>query len=303
MRESLSNKNQDILNQYEITIQNKEIENKNSVFINPAVDFLLWVEQRGIFDIKELDKDPQLIVDYIDYLKIRPNKKTGNPLSKSMVVKLRYAVAVFVEDLYKQKVLKKNYYSRKRVKNEYIGRTPFTHEEIKQLYDACTTKLERMIIHLAYSFGMRRSEIIKLNHDEVEFDKGYLVVRKGKKFKRREVFNPDKILADLKDYLITDRQEELVNSGMYLQESFLVNSKGKRIDKGNLAVKFKAILNRSDVQRGGSLHDLRASIISHLLEAGMAMDKVQKFAGHSNIDTVHLYAMKRKLYQNLNIAA
>ena len=303
MRNTLNKNFQDVLGQFETVMATKDIENMKSTFISPTIDFLVWLESKGICEIKRLDNNPEITIEYLEYIYLRPNKRTGNPLSASMKTKLRYALTVLLEELVNLGILKKAFVTSKRTKNEYVGRNPFTPEEIKQLYTACETKLERMIMNLGYSFGMRRTEIQRLNHGDVNYSKGFVIIKKGKFSKRREVFNPDNILNEMRDYLISDRQNLLVKKNNFMEESFLVNSRGKRLKGAYANSLFKAVLERSEVNREGSLHDLRASIISHLLEAGMPMEKVQEFAGHSVIDTVHVYAMQRKMSKNFKNVA
>jgi integrase/recombinase XerD len=304
MKKELNKNNQAVINQYKLVIGTRTVQNKNTVFINPAIEFLTWLEARGVNDITELANDPQLMIDYIEFLNVRPHKRTGNPLAPSTVVKFKYSVSIFLEELVNLKILKSAYYTHKRAKNEYIGRTPFTREEIELLYACCETKLEKMILHLGYSFGMRRGGIKNLTVADINFNKGYLVVRKGKYNKRREIFNPDNVLADLEDYLTTERQDVLVKRGTFHVEEFIVSDRhGTGVHGSFVNRRFKEILKRSGIERDGSLHDLRASIITHLLDAGMPMEKVQEFSGHTLVDTVHIYAMKRKMIDNLKMVA
>jgi site-specific recombinase XerD len=102
---------------------------------------------------------------------------------------------------------------------------------------------------------------------------------------------------------MNQRQSILVDNGKFIEESFLVNTLGNRMTGNYIAKRFKAILKRSGINRDGSLHCLRATVITQLVEAGMPIEKVQEFSGHVCVDTVHVYAMKRKMKDNLKMVA
>lgn len=293
-----------LLNDYRIEIQSRDYQNSESGYVKPVEQFLHWLMVRGISSIKQLEKDPQILLDYYDYVELeRVNQRTGELLSVSMKTKLLSAVSILIEELVKKDKLKSAYFSTKRAREEYQYREPFTREEIQQFYDNCKDETDKIVLHLAYSFGLRRGAIHRLNIDDIMYAKGYLVVRNAKNNKRREVFNPDNILNDLKNYITSERQEIIVKNGKFSEPAVILNNNGNRLSGDGIAERFKAILKRSGVEKYGTLHNLRTSIITHLTEAGMPMEKVQQFAGHTIIDTVQVYAKRRQINNNYKLVA
>jgi integrase/recombinase XerD len=121
-------------------------------------------------------------------------------------------------------------------------------------------------------------------------------VKKGKYSKRREVPMCKKVIKDLKDYLYNERSNYL--KYQKVENSFLVNSRGMRMTGQNCYQLLKKIISRSNTnvfeEKQTSLHTLRHSIATHLLENGADIYFLKSFLGHSDIDTSHLYAIKRR---------
>lgn len=190
----------------------------------------------------------------------------------------------------------------KRLKIENLQREILTQEEIKDLYEIVenteylTQKQEalnyqdKVLLTIYYGCGLRRSEGVNVNIDDINFDTRVLHVKKGKNNKQRLIpFNKtaSKILQDwIFEYrllLVKDKKES----------SLFINIYGKPLTGGTLGNRLQRIISQSEnmqlKEKNITLHSLRHSIATHLLANGMDLQKVQRFLGHSSLETTQIY--------------
>lgn len=150
------------------------------------------------------------------------------------------------------------------------------------LYFRKNNTRDKLIITLLYYTGIRRSELLKLNWDDLNLSKSTLMVRSGKGNKDRLIpVHPT--LSDLIDKYLEERLPLLDNA-------LIIGERGKRMCK----CCFVDILNRyleiSGLKKKGySAHSFRHSFASHLIESGVDMFKVQKLLGHATLETTKIY--------------
>jgi integrase/recombinase XerD len=172
----------------------------------------------------------------------------------------------------------------------------------------CRTKLEAALLSIAYGCGLRRSEISQLDTGDVLLQKGLVLVRDGKYGKSRTVPITDEGIRILREYLINERPALFPNQITDSTPAFFVNGNGNRIRGEKLNDILKEIITRTGnaviMGKEITLHCLRHSIATHLLDNGADIEFVQEFLGHSEIDTSHHYAKLRKqrlsMYNEIN---
>jgi len=159
-------------------------------------------------------------------------------------------------------------------------------------------KREKALLSVAYGCGLRRSEIHNLNTNDVNLYKGTLIVRKGKGNKSRTIPLSDAVISHLKDHLIDERSDYFSSDAKESSQAFFIGVMGKRMRGEALNNNLKKIVTRTgndELERKRiTLHSLRHSIATHLIDKGADIEFVQRFLGHSMIDTAHLYAKRRK---------
>jgi site-specific recombinase XerD len=275
-------------------IQLRNYKGEDNNFIQPVIELMEWLEQKGIADIKKVDNGKMIL--YYEFLCNRPNKRRGGTLSASSVNKHIFSIQLFFENLMEQKTLSSGLilppYKERITKERQI----LTVEEIKELYKVCQNRKEIALLSVAYGCGLRRDEIHRLNVKDIQLSNGFLIVRAGKGDKRREVPMSDRIVRELKDYIMYERINYLKNRE-YI-EAFFVNKYGKRTLGDNLNTMLKAIILRTEnsriIEKEITLHCLRHSIATHLSNEGADIIFVRDFLGHSEIDTAQIYAKRRK---------
>jgi len=265
-------------------------------------EFLFFIEAKGLSDIQEVKA--MEIMAYYDYIRERPNQRKGGGLSESMIRGHLFALRLFFDYLLETGAIESSPVSLPKFQyGKYNERNICTVEEIKQIYAICNTKRERALISIAYGCGLRRSEIHLLNTTDIQFQKGMLLVREGKYNKSRTVPIPDYAIRDLKEYIINERSKYFRSGNFENTPAFFINDDGRRMSGNVLNRLLKDIIQRTcnpELHRKQiTLHCLRHSIATHLLDNGADIEFVQKFLGHSEIDTAHIYSKKRKIKQKI----
>ena len=237
--------------------------------------FLWWLGDQAVeqVTIKQL-------AAYRLYLQTRPSLQDGNALSEKTIYGYERAVRLLFDYLLETGKLSYDPCSEWAVNYpERSGkRRALSQAEIKQLYAACETINERMILVLAYGCGLRASELELLNQGDVRLDEKRLLVRRGKNAKRRMVPLSEGVARALRRQKSTDKNGP-----------FLLHSRGRRMRAYTANKRLKAMAVRAGLAPDISLHILRHSIATHLLENGMALDQVRLFLGHTQAATTEVY--------------
>jgi integrase/recombinase XerD len=257
-------------------------------------EFFHFVETKGLSHVKEIKSRD--VVAYYEYLKERPNARRGGGLSDATIRTQLFSLRLLFDYLIDTKVLDASpvnlpRFGMVRTKQRSVA----TAEEIKLIYKATETRVDKAILALAYGCGLRRAEIEKLDLSDVQLSKGMLLVREGKNGKTRVVPLSDGVITDLKEYVVNERTIWLKKD---VSSALLLDRHGERIKHAMLNTRLKRIVlktgNRNLIRKEITLHCLRHSIATHLLDNGASIDFVRRFLGHEMLDTTHIYSRKRK---------
>ena len=163
-----------------------------------------------------------------------------------------------------------------------------TRQQVYQIVDACTT--ERMAVYFwtVYSLGLRMQEGLNLQVGDVDADRGLVHVHRGKGAKDRYVPLPASTLDLLRKFWVTHRHKR-----------FLFPADGRNHQGASTASTpmsptavqgaMKLITKKIDFGKKVSTHTLRHSYATHLLEAGVSLKAIQKYLGHSSLQTTIAY--------------
>lgn len=286
--------------EYDLLIKGRNLATKGQGTYQLCIkEFFGWLEYNGIYRIRKITSS--LMIDYYEYLSLRPNKRKTGLLSTSTINQHLYSLRLLVDYLLETGQITSGVIIPKNFQGEKAERDTLTQSEMKLVYEASKTKTEKAILSVGYGCGLRRSEIDALNVNDINFANATIVVREGKNRKRRDVVMSDSVLKDLKDYLIYERQNFLKEHNS-LEPAFFVNNVGKRMSGDAMNETLKEIIKRtkkkSITKKDITLHSLRHSLAEHLLENGADLEFIQEYLGHSEIDTTHIYARKNKQNQN-----
>ncbi len=168
-------------------------------------------------------------------------------------------------------------------------------DEMSRLLEAPdTTKLsglrDRAMLELLFSTGMRVSELVGLNLDDINFERGEIaVLGKGKKL--RVVFISDTALYWLDQY-IKNRGYIKPPAGALstkIEEPLFLSSRGERITVRSIQRMVERTAGKAGLSKHVSPHTLRHSFATDLLMAGADVRSVQSLLGHSSITTTQVY--------------
>ena len=258
---------------------------KSSINMLPAcvLDFLKYTNLPPSGELKGAFTQEQ-IQSYYEYLQNRPHKRKPTALSETFINHNIYSLKVFFNWLEQTGQIKTNPISSLKFKRPKVNtRQPLSQQEIKQLFESIVNTKETAILHLFYSCGLRRTEAENLNTSDIHFSKNLLYVREGKGAKRRVIPINTSVTKDLENYYNNER-EKIKDDAFMLSR----NKTRMRGDSYNRAL--KEIIKRTEINKEITLHHLRHSIATHLLENGLSIEFVRDFLGHSHLEATQIYA-------------
>lgn len=266
----------------------------NKARFNYLNEFLEWLEKQGMLDITQIQAPD--INRYYGYISSRPSKKDGGALSQKTTHSHMRIIRDLFEMLLRNGEIPINPCSTLNFPYPKGSeeRTVLDQDEIKQLYQATETAQERAILSLAYGCGLRVGELVKCNVEDIRLREKILIVPEGKGNKRRVVPMSSGVAKDLSNYYYNER-DELTKGRDFKpnQNAFMLHSRGGRMQKDTYNKHLKVLIERTGnlelKEKQITVHSLRHSIATHLLEQGIAVEQVRMFLGHSQLETTQIY--------------
>jgi integrase/recombinase XerD len=275
---------------------------------NHLQEFFYYLEQNSIRNINQITA--KIVKEYYQELQQRANERQSGALSKSYLNKHQQALKKFKEYLqsHNHKGINIHLKSEKQPTEEKLN--ILTQSEIKQLFRATEYshtesrfKLrDKAILTILYSCGLRRNEAVHLDLSDIFFDKERVFIRKGKNYKERFVPINRRNAEILEDYIYEARPEFYQSN---LSEALFVNKNGTRMQGMSFANRLKAIVqatnNKTIAEKGITLHILRHSIATHLLQKEVPLESIKTFLGHSSLESTQIYTHLLKSIQDEDI--
>ena len=228
------------------------------------------------------------IKNYYHYICNRPNKRNAGGLSESYIYHHIYAIKLFFAWQLENGILQESPISGLYFKSPTSAiRVILETNEVDQLYKATKTHLERAILNIYYGCGLRRSEGVDLNIGDVHFEKQLLYVRKGKGGTRRVIPMSINVKEGIERYVKVERKSKG-------QMALLLGHQGRRITGNRCNKTVKSLVERTGINKSISLHCLRHSIATHLLQNGLSLDYVSAFLGHKQLESTQVYTHIKK---------
>jgi integrase/recombinase XerD len=251
--------------------------------------FLEYLETEGIEKPEEVQ--PQHITAYYDKIKTNTSRKTYEAIAIKTLQQQMRSVELFFIMLQDTGQIITNPFSALKFTypKKYCERTVLSQQEIQQLYNVCQGFTERAILSLGYGCGLRVSEIVALNVEDIKLREQMLIVKRGKGNKRRVIPLSNTVKQDLYNYFYYERPATLALPEI----AFVLHSQGGRMKKYTYNKILKSLVERTGnetiKQKQISMHTLRHSIATHLLEQGMDVEQVRQFLGHAELETTEIY--------------
>jgi site-specific recombinase XerD len=166
------------------------------------------------------------------------------------------------------------------LKNEVKLPVIFNRSELRQLFKAPTLLKHRIVLTLIYSAGLRSQEAINLKLSDIDFERKTIHIRQSKYKKDRIVPLSDYIAKGLVKYISAEHPHIWLFNGK--------EPDGRYSVKG-LSWIMRENLKKTDIKKDVSLHSLRHSYATHLLEDGVNIVTIRELLGHAHITTTMIY--------------
>ena len=264
-----------------------------------VIDFFNYLEQASIHTVTQIKQHH--INLYFKYIQIRPKKRAGTGgLGISHLNHHFAAIDKLCEFLHQTGMNNAPIPANFRIKQDNKERINkievYTQDEIKQLYHCIENSfLElpfkereeireqlKLMFSLFYGCGLRRTEGFNVSMEEIDFNRRTLFVKQGKNYKDRIIpLNPG-IYKNIEHYVYNFRKlYKLPHNRLFIYKN------------STLYAFLKALPNHCDSETIRSkritLHILRHSIATHLLQNGVSIENIAQFLGHTSLTSTQIY--------------
>ncbi len=273
----------DLVQAYEnyLTKVKQASNNTISSYMRDIRQFSAWFHQQGSEDI--MDATQQNIADYISYLE--KEGRTGATISRSLASL-------------------KNFYSYV-VSSGFLEKTPVTdirvdrgEKKLPQILTGREIELllsqpvcvdakgyrDKAMLEVMYATGIRVSELIELDIDDVNIEQGIIKCSNAKKTRIIPLYPA--ALKALSVYLRDIRDSMLLTPS---EPALFVNVNGIRMSRQGFWKILKHYQSTARIEKEITPHTLRHSFAVHLLENGADLGSLQELMGHSDISSTQLY--------------
>jgi integrase/recombinase XerD len=255
---------------------------------NHAKEFLHWLEMQEIQNPSEIESNH--CKQFMEYLNERGNaRKKHEPLSEAHLAKFLQSLKL-LSKYFRQSGIAGFDAGKGIIQPRRKVKECLTKIEIKSLYESCSQNTyglrDRAMLAVFYGCGLRRNEGCFLDMEDVLIHKNLLYVRNGKGRKERYVPMGAKVQEDLENYI--EKARPLLMPSIEEKALFL-NHKGKRLGGGGHAKRIEKLCEKAEIEKKCSLHTLRHSIATHLLQNGLPMRQVGEFLGHATLEATQIY--------------
>lgn len=219
----------------------------------------------------EIDKiDEPMIIAFIRYLVIE--RKVSNSTQNQAINSIKF---------YYEKVLggQRKFYFIERPIREKTLPTVLSEEEVKKIIEAIINLKHKAIIQTIYSAGLRISEAINLKIKDIDSNRMQIRVEQSKGKKDRYTLLAKRTLQTLRQYVAEYKPKEYLFEGQ----------DGGKYSEKSIQNVFKTAIQIAGIQKKATVHTLRHSFATHLLEAGTDLRYIQSLLGHENSKTTEIY--------------
>jgi len=161
-------------------------------------------------------------------------------------------------------------------------------DEVRQLIGAVRKLRYRTYFSTVYSLGLRRNEGLHLQVRDIDSARMLVHVHRGKGAKDRFVPLPARTLALLREYWVTHRNPVWLFPDIGSDQRQAVSS-DRPMSKDGVQHAMQRVVHQLGIRKAVSIHTLRHSYATHLLEAGVNLRLIQQYLGHSSLQTTMVY--------------
>jgi len=156
----------------------------------------------------------------------------------------------------------------------------FSKSDLEKFFHAITNPKHKMAMMLIYSCGLRRSELINLRLEHLNSKRKQLSVINSKGKRDRVIPLSDRTLNKIKDYYRDYKPKQFLIEGQF---------EGRPLTASSLQKVFEKAMTKARINKPYTIHCLRHSIATHLLENGTDLRYIQELLGHKSSTTTEIY--------------
>jgi integrase/recombinase XerD len=252
--------------------------------------FITWCADRGIDCVSEITSE--VIESYRRSLFHHRHRRTGKPIKFSTQASYLTAIRHWLAWLCEQGWISDNPAKEVQLPKEEqrLPASYLTLSEVETLINSVdlTTPVglrDRAILETFYSTGMRRSELVALQLDDLNRDSRLVTIRQGKVRKDRVVPIGERALQWIERYL-SDGRPALLSAP---STTLFLTTLGNAFHPNNLTALVRSYLTAVGITKRGSCHMLRHTTATLMLEGGADLRSIQSLLGHEQLNTTQIY--------------
>lgn len=266
-------------------IENERQLSRNTLeaYTRDLRDMVDYLETKGVSEISEVrTHDMQTFIQHL------------GQMGKSAATQSRVLATLrtFFDYLQDQKIVEHNQAKKlKRPKFEKKLPEIMTVDEVERLLaepsDHSPIGLrDKAMLEVLYSTGLRVSELVSLNIEDINLSLGYIRCSTGNSVRVIPIGKSS--IEALEHYLKVGR-EKICRRGVVCDESAFVNNAGQRLTRQGFWKLIKKYTEQAGIKKTITPHTLRHSFAVHMIESGVELKAVKEMLGHSDLTTTHLY--------------
>jgi integrase/recombinase XerD len=241
-------------------------ENTIATYLDAAKSFLVFFNDRAL---NEITNDDVLVYNN-EYI-------LGNNLSASYQNQIVSAIKLFFRTVHDRKI---EIDSIHRPKRSRVLPNVLSKEEVKLILESQSNIKHKAMLSLIYSCGLRRSELLQLKPANIDSKRNIITILQAKGKKDRISPLSPKVLEILRDYYKSYKPTVWLFEGQI---------KGEQYSEQSLQSVLKQAVFKAGISKPVTLHWLRHSYATHLLESGTDLRFIQELLGHSRSKTTEIY--------------
>lgn len=241
-------------------------ESTIATYLDGARSFLAFFNDKGLNEISDED-----VIIYNNEYILRRN------LSASYQNQVVSAIKLLFSTIGNRKIEIENIHRPKRAR---VLPNVLSKEEVKNILQAHSNIKHRAMLSMIYSCGLRCGELLALKPSHVDSKRNIVLLQNAKGKKDRIVPLSPKILELLREYYKTYKPKIFLFEGQV---------KGNAYDARSLQIVLKNALIKSGIDKPVTLHWLRHSYATHLMESGTDLRYIQELLGHNSSKTTEIY--------------
>jgi integrase/recombinase XerD len=263
----LDNHDRKVMDEFRIWMEHRRYSRSTIQTYTSAIDvFIRFIKPKTA---KEATRD--------DIIRFTKEYILANHLSNSYQNQAINAIKLFYGRMYDTKMEVRLI---ERPRKEYRLPNVLSKEEVERILKSPTNLKHRVMLSLVYACGLRRSELLNLEPGHVDHSRKLLIIKQAKGKKDRIVPLSERILVKIREY------EEAYKPGKWLFEG---QKKDEQYSESSLQEVLKAAVQKAGIKKPVSLHWLRHSYATHLLEGGTDLRYIQEILGHKSSKTTEIY--------------